>query len=63
MTAAADDVTKYGRLLTDSLGHEEYFGTDSAAVFSNGFALGTVSAWNWGDYNQFNLILKLFYFK
>ncbi|MBB5218713.1 hypothetical protein HNP77_001082 [Treponema rectale] len=55
--AAADDTTKYGRLLTDSLGHEEYFGTDSFSVFSNGFALGATSEWNWGDYNQFNLIL------
>ena len=43
--AAADDTTKYGRLLTDSLGAEHYFGSDSAAVFANGVAGGVTSDW------------------
>ena len=36
--AAADDTTKYGRLLTDSLGEERYLGSEKVAVFSNGVA-------------------------
>lgn len=46
--AAADDTTKYGRLLTDSLGAEHYFGSDSVALFSNGYAGGLTSAWQLG---------------
>ncbi|MBR4599005.1 MAG: hypothetical protein IKO39_03030 [Treponema sp.] len=46
--AAADDTTKYGRLLTDSLGEERYFGSENVAVFSNGFAGGITSSWNFG---------------
>ncbi|MCR5218360.1 hypothetical protein [Treponema sp.] len=53
--AAADDTTKYGRLLTDSLDHEEYFGSDSAALLSTGFAAGIISDWNMGAYNQYYL--------
>lgn len=47
--AAADDTTKYGRLLTDSLGEERYFGNDSVVLFSNGFAGGVTSDWNFGN--------------
>ncbi|MCR4823330.1 MAG: hypothetical protein K5873_10735 [Treponema sp.] len=47
--AASDDTTKYGRLLTDSLGEERYFGNDSVAIFSNGFAGGITSDWNYGN--------------
>ncbi len=46
--AAQDDTTKYGRLLTDSLGHEEYFGNDSAAFYFTGFAGGITSDWHFG---------------
>lgn len=47
--SAADDTTKYGRLLTDSLGHDAYFGSDSFSVYTNGFAGGLTSSWFFGD--------------
>lgn len=47
--AAADDTTKYGRLLTDSLGHDAYFGSDSVSLYTNGFAGGVTSNWFFGD--------------
>ena len=47
--AADDTTTKYGRLLTDSLGEERYFGNDTVSIFSNGFAGGVTSDWNFGD--------------
>lgn len=47
--AAADDTTKYGRLLTDSLGEEGYFGNDSLSVFTNGFAGGITSDWTFSN--------------
>lgn len=47
--AAADDTTKYARLLTDSLGEERYFGSDSVALFTNGFAGGVTSDWTLGE--------------
>ena len=43
--AAADTTTKWGRLLTDSLGHDSYFGSESAALYSNGFAGGLTTDW------------------
>ena len=48
--AAADDTTKYARLLTDSLGHDGYvtFG-DSAALYTNGFAAGVTTNWTFGE--------------
>ena len=46
--AAADDTTKYGRLLTDSLGEDRYFGTNAVAVHSRGIAGGLTSGWNFG---------------
>ncbi|WP_407427126.1 hypothetical protein [Treponema sp.] len=53
--AAADDTTKYARLLTDSLGEDRYFGNDSVSVYSNGFAGGLTSDWNFdnGIYAKF----------
>lgn len=45
--AAADDTTKHGRLITDSLGEDRYFGTDSFAIYTNGFAGGLSSDWAW----------------
>ncbi|MBQ9206979.1 MAG: hypothetical protein IJ158_09740 [Treponema sp.] len=53
--AASDDTTKYARLLTDSLGEERYFGNDTVAIFSNGFAGGITSDWNFnnGIYTKF----------
>ena len=48
--AADDTTTKYGRLLTDSLGEERYFGNDNVSVFSNGFAGGLTSDWLFGDF-------------
>lgn len=38
--AAADDTTKYARILTDSLGYETYVGSDSVALVYNGFCAG-----------------------
>lgn len=46
--AAADDTTKYGRLLTDSLGRSDYSGYDAFGVYSNGAAGGLTSDWDWG---------------
>ena len=53
--AASNDTTKYARLLTDSLGEERYFGNDTVAVFSNGFAGGITSDWSFdnGIYAKF----------
>lgn len=51
--AASDDTTKYGRLLTDSLGEERYFGSDNFAVFTNGFAGGITSEWAFGSDCEF----------
>jgi len=48
--AAADDTTKYARLLTDSLGEDRYFGNDTVAIYSNGFAGGVSSDWNYGNF-------------
>ncbi|MCR4733874.1 MAG: hypothetical protein K5829_02570 [Treponema sp.] len=47
--AAADDTTKYGRLLTDSLGSETYFIAGDAALFSNGLSAGISSDWNFDN--------------
>ena len=46
--AASDDTTKYGRLLTDSLGADHYFGNSSVSLYSNGFAGGVTSSWTFG---------------
>lgn len=43
--AAADTTTKWGRLITDSLGYDKYFTSGSAGVYSNGFAGGITSDW------------------
>ena len=53
--AAADDTTKYGRLLTDSLGEDRYFGNDNVSIYTNGFAGGITSDWyfNNGIYAKF----------
>ena len=47
--AAADDTTKYGRLLTDSLGEEKYLGNEYISLFINGFAGGLTSDWTFGN--------------
>ena len=47
--AAADDTTKYGRLLTDSLGEDRYFSSGSVGIYSNGMAGGITSDWDLGD--------------
>ena len=55
--AAADDTTKYGRLLTDSLGYEAYLKSGDAALFLNGFCGGISSDLIFGQDNQ--IYLKL----
>lgn len=55
--AGADDTTKYGRLLTDSLGEDRYFGSDQVGIYTNGFAGGATSYWNFGDMQ--NIYIKL----
>ncbi len=47
--AADDTTTKYGRLLTDSLGADHYFGSDTLALYSNGFAGGVTGDWQLGS--------------
>ena len=46
---AADDTTKYGRLLTDSLGVDRYFTSGDVGIYSNGMAGGLTSDWNFGS--------------
>ncbi|MCR5401100.1 MAG: hypothetical protein K6E78_05825 [Treponema sp.] len=53
--AAADDTSKYGRLITDSLGHEEYLGNESIALLFTGFAGGLSSNWYFGQSQEFYL--------
>ncbi|MBR1535463.1 MAG: hypothetical protein IJ630_00825 [Treponema sp.] len=53
--AADDTTTKYGRLLTDSLDEERYFGSDSFSVFTNGFAAGITSDWTLGTFGYLKL--------
>ena len=48
--AAADDTTKWGRLLTDSLGYDGNVSiTDDIGLYTNGFAMGVTSAWKFGE--------------
>ncbi len=51
--AAADETTKYGRLLTDSLGHEEYWTTGNAAIYGTAFASGITSEWGGGKHDPY----------
>ena len=53
--AAADDTTKYGRLLTDSLGYDGYIGNETVALYTNGFCGGITSDWTFGDFDEFYL--------
>lgn len=55
--AAADDTTKYGRLLTDSLGYEAYLYSGNAGMFLNGFCGGISSDWTFGTADD--IYLKL----
>ena len=50
--SASDDTTKYGRLLTDSLGEDRYFSSGNIGIYSNGFAGGLTSNWNFGSDDQ-----------
>ena len=47
--AASDDTTKYGRLLTDSLGEDRYFTSGDVGIYSNGIAGGVTSDWSVGE--------------
>lgn len=47
--AAADDTTKYGRMLTDSLGEDRYLTSGDVGIYSNGMAGGITSDWDIGD--------------
>lgn len=51
--AAADDTTKYGRLLTNSLGYEAYYSSGDVGVMSKGFAFGATSTWKWGSFYDY----------
>ena len=53
--AAADDVTKYGRLLTDSLGHESYYSSGDFGILDKGFAGGLATNWTWGEKDKIYL--------
>ncbi len=53
--AAADDTTKYGRMLINSVDREAYIGSDTVSLYGNGFAGGLTSFWNWGDEDQIYL--------
>ncbi|MBQ7157965.1 MAG: hypothetical protein IJS09_00870 [Treponema sp.] len=53
--AAADDTTKYGRLLNNSVDRETYIGSDSFSLYGNGFAGGLTTNWTWGEDDQFYL--------
>ena len=55
--AAADDTTKYGRLLTDSLGYDVYVPSDNEnfGLYTNGFSGGITSDWFFGDKSSFYL--------
>jgi hypothetical protein len=55
--AAADTTTKWGRLVTDSLGHDAYFGSEDVSVYSNGFAGAVTSDWTLGTFQDFYLKL------
>ncbi|MBP5520135.1 MAG: hypothetical protein J6X84_06110 [Treponema sp.] len=55
--AAADDTTKYARILTDSLGYKEYAGNNDVALFCNGFGAGSALNFNFGKNNQSYLLL------
>ncbi len=53
--AADDNTTKYGRLLTDSLGADNYTTTGDFSLYTNGFCGGAVGNWNFylGSYNTY----------
>ena len=53
--AAANDTTKYGRMLINSVDRETYIGSDNISLYGNGFAGGLTSFWNWGDDDQIYL--------
>ena len=55
--AAADTTTKWGRLVTDSLGHDAYFGSEDVCIYSNGFAGAITSDWIFGTFQDFYLKL------
>ena len=46
--AAADDTTKYGKLVTDSLGYDIYYGNEYCSLYNNGFAGAITSDWKFG---------------
>lgn len=51
--AAADDTTKYARLLTDTLGYDTYLGSDTASIYYNGYGGGLTGNFVWGGDDQF----------
>lgn len=55
--AAADESTKYGRMLTDSLGYDTYLGTNNLAMYYNGYAGGLTGSFGWGALDQYYLKL------
>ena len=57
--AAADDTTKYGRLLTDSLGEDVYLTSGNFSVYTNGFCGGVISDWDFYLGDDFPAYLKV----
>ncbi len=55
--AAADETTKYARMLTDSLGYDSYLGSDSFAISYNGYGGGLTGNFTWGALDQYYLKL------
>jgi len=53
--AADDNTTKYGRLLTDSLGVDNYATGGNFSLYTNGFCGGAAGNWNFylGSYNTY----------
>lgn len=53
--AADDNTTKYGRLLTDSLGADNYSTAGNISLYTNGFCGGAAGNWNFylGSYNTY----------
>lgn len=60
--AAADDTTKYARLLTTSLSSEKYLGSEKIAVFYEGYGGGLTSNLTFGKGGYLNLAAGSFFY-
>ena len=55
--AAADDTTKYGRMLTDSIGIEDYRTYGDFGLYTTSFLGGITSDWAWGKKGKYYIKL------